>query len=400
MLSGTKLTYTRRYNRRVILETVRRNGAISRAEIARMTGLTTAAITNFASELIQDGLILEKGRRRGQRGQPAIELAINPDGGFAIGFELGRTHLSGVLINLTGDILADIHEVWQYPPPEVALPIMAESVKRLLHMSPVPQERLLGVGVGMPGPFLTNKKNVVYPIDFPHWEQFPLVEKLTQTLKMNVILENDAMAAAIGENFHGAGRDYSNFFYLFLGIGIGGAVILNGHPYRGISPNTGEIGWMRYGAKGRRSLIGNYVGLRPLYSYLKGYDIHITQPDELETLFEQQNAYLWEWLNEAVDCLDLVIDAINAILGLEVIVFGGHFPNSILDYLIGRLQIEATASRASQPDRHLIYESQLLRASVGEFSPALGAATLPLYEAFSTEHSLLQDEQEPKTHSS
>ncbi len=392
MLSGTKLTYTRRYNRRVILETIRLNGAISRAEIARMTGLTTAAITSFANELIQDDLIVETGRRKGQRGQPAIELKINPNGGFAIGVELGQTHLTGVLINLAGDMLAKVHEVWHYPPPDAALRLMAESVTRLLQRVPVPRKRFLGVGVAFPGPFLTNKKNIVDPIHFPHWEQFPLVEKLTQVLDMNVLLENDAMAAAIGEHFHGVGRDYNNFFYLFLGIGIGGAIILNNHPYRGISPNTGEIGWMRYGAKGRRSLIGNYLGLGPLSNYLKGCGIYITQPEELETLFEQQNASLWEWLNEAVDCLDYVVDAINAILGLDAIVFGGHFPDKILDYLIERLQIEAIATRASQPDRHLMYEPQLLRASAGQFSPAIGAATLPLYEAFSTEHSLLQDE--------
>ena len=97
-----------------------------------MTNLTTAALSNFTGELIRQGIILEKGRRKGQRGQPAIELAINPAGGFAIGFELGRDNLSGVLINLAGQILGEVQEEWEYPAPDIALPFMAARVQRLL----------------------------------------------------------------------------------------------------------------------------------------------------------------------------------------------------------------------------------------------------------------------------
>ena len=253
MLPGTKLEYTRKYNLRIIVEAIRCNGPISRAEIARMTGLTTATITNLTSELIEQEIILETGRRRGQRGQPAIELELNPDGRFAIGFELGRDSLSGVLINLTGEILGEVHEEWAFPAPEVALPHIANGVKYLLGQTTIAEDRLLGVGVAMPGPFLTPEKHVVSPWDFPHWEQFPVEEKLSEILGLNVIMENDVMAAAIGEQFHGAGRQYKDFFYLYLGAGIGGAMIHNGHPYQGFSPDTGDIGWIRHSSKGRRS---------------------------------------------------------------------------------------------------------------------------------------------------
>jgi predicted NBD/HSP70 family sugar kinase len=384
MLTGTKLEYTRRYNRRIIIEAIRRNGPISRAEIARMTGLTTATISNLTGELIQQGTILETGRRKGQRGQPAIELEINPNGKFSIGFELGRRHLAGVVINFTGQILGEVNEEWEYPPPEVALPLMADRVKYLLQETSIPVDRLLGIGVAMPGPFFTSEKKIVSPIDFPHWEQFPVADKLIEAFGFPVVVENDAMAAAIGEQFHGDGRHYRDFYYVHFGAGIGGATILNGHPYQGFSANTGELGWIKHSLKGRRALIGNYLGLKPLYNFFKGYSIEVQHVQQLEVLFEQQNAYLWEWLNEAVDCLSVIIDAINAILGPEAIFLGGHFPNSIIEYLIERLQIEATAAMASQPDRHLIYQAKLLRATAGDLSSALGAATLPLYHTFST----------------
>ncbi len=163
-------------------------------------------------------------------------------------------------------------------------------------------------------------------------------------------------------------------------------MIHDGHPYQGFSPDTGDIGWIKHSSKGRRSRIGLYIGLMPLYNFLKGYGISVSHPKDLEVLFEQQNTYLWEWLNETIECLDTVLDAINALLGPEVIFFGGHFPTSIIDYLIKRLEIENTATIASQPDSSLIYHAKLLRATFGDFSSALGAATLPFYQTFSTQY--------------
>lgn len=242
----------------------------------------------------------------------------------------------------------------------------------------------------MPGPFLTNQKKVVLPINFPYWEQFPVLERLSELIKFPVLMENDAMAAAMAEYYHGTGRISKNFYYLHLGAGIGGAMILNGAPYQGFSPNTGELGRIRYGMKGPRAQIGHVLGLRYLYNFLQSYGLQVSHPHELETLLEQQNSYLWQWFNEAVDCLDTIISAINAILGPEIIFLGGHFPNAIIDYLIERLQLEARASRASIPDKHTLFQPQIRRATSGDLSSALGAATLPLYESFSIQPALLQ----------
>jgi len=388
MLTGTRLEDTRIYNRKIIIETIRRHTPISRAEIAQMTGLTTATISNLTAELIDEGLILESGRRKGLRGQPAIELELNPNGRFSIGFELGRQNLCGVLVNLIGQILEETSEEWEYPPPEIALPIMKERIQRLLNHSEIVRDRVLGIGVAMPGPFLTKEKQIVSPIDFPQWEQFPVTEKLGKEFRLPVFIERDAMAAAIGEHYHGTGREFRDFYYIHLTAGIGGGMILDGHPYQGFSQNTGELGWMRHPAKGRRALIGNYLGLKPLYNFLKGYGITIFHINDLETLFAEQNPYLWEWMNDAVDCLDMIVDGVNAILGPEAIFLGGHFPSSILNYLIERLQLEATTARASQPDRASGYQAKILRATAGDFSSALGAASLPLYETFSTRFGL------------
>lgn len=383
-MSPTTTEDPRQQNRKLVVEAIRLHGPISRVEVARLTGLGPPMITGLTSDLLEQEIIIETGRRKGQRGQPAIDLEINPNGRFSIGFELARDHLTGVLMNLTGDVLENVHHEWKFPAPELALPLIAKYVEDLLQQTSTPQQRLLGVGVAMPGPFVSDDRHVVNPINFPNWERFPIVDNLTELLTLPVYVENDAIAAAIGEQFHGKGQTYQDFFYLYFGASMGGAMIQQRHPYQGFSPNTGELRRIKHGSKGKRDVIGQFLGLNFLYEFLQNYGIQVSEPQGLQDLFDRQNMYFWEWLNESVERLDTILHAINALLGPEAIIFGGRLPEPILTYLIERLQLEASATKASQPDRNFIYLPTLLQAASGELSSALGAAALPLYQAFSS----------------
>jgi len=388
MALGIRLEDIRRHNSRITFDVIRLNGPITRVKIAELTGLTPAAISSLTRDLITQEMIVEKGRQRGQRGQPAVELEINPNARFAIGVDLDRDHLTGIAINLAGEILAEVHAEWQYPPPEVALPFIVEQVNDLFRQVTMPAQRILGVGVAMPGPFLTGEKKIVFPQDFPHWENFPLVEKLQELLGLPVILENNARAAAIGEQFHGEGRLYGDFFYLLLGARLGGAMISNSRPYQERSPHAAQLGRIQHVSKKRLT-----VGLRDLYNFLQGRGIQVADPQAVEALFHQKNPYLWEWLNEIVEQLHTIVEAINGLLSPDVIFWGGHFPEVIINYLIERLQIESVADRAAYPDSTILYQAKLLRATSGDLASAIGAATLPLYQTFAT--SMLHEPGEP-----
>ena len=385
MLTGTKLEDSRKHNRRIIIETIRRNGPISRTEIAKMTGLTTATVSNMTGELLHEEIILEKGRRKGFRGQPAIELDINPTGRFSIGFEIGREQLSCVSLNLAGEIIAKTSEYWNHPSPKAAFALIKKRFNYVLEQTPLPMDRLLGAGVAVPGPFIGGKKEVISPREFPKWEEFPIAQAIEEALGFPAYIENDAVSSAIWEKFYGVGREYNDYFYIFLGTGLGGAMLFNGHPYQGYSPNIGELGWIRYGPKSSRSRVGNFFHFPTLQSALKRHDIDVLRPQELGPLFEEQNSILWQWLNDIIDCLGSVVSIINTLLGPEVIIFGGYYPDAMIDYLIERIRIENLLYKASQPDRYLIHQAKMLRASAGDLAPALGAAILPLYETLSAQ---------------
>lgn len=382
MLAGATLEDTREYNNKVTFETIRSNEPISRKEISELTGLTPATISNITNELIKNGLVLETGRRKGLRGQPAIELEINPDGGFALGFELGRHCLYGVTVNLSGEMLSESYEDWNFPTPESASKILTKHSRRLIKDSGIKDDMILGIGVAMPGPFLGNNKQIVSPIKFPKWHHFPIQEHLTNSLGFPVIMENDAMASAISEKYYGYGREHKSFYYIYLGSGIGGAMILNRQPYEGYSPNTGELGWITYNVNHKPCPIGHFLGLDALYYFLNQHSIDVSTVAELSELYEQQNIHLWEWMNEAAECLNVAINSINSILGPEAILIGGHFPAAIIEHLLKLLEIKTTATQMAQPDRFIIDQAVIRYSLSGKLSSALGAATLPLFQLF------------------
>ena len=121
MLHGTNLEYTKAYNFRIVLETIRKLGPISRADVARQTGLTAQTVSNITRRLIASNLVGEAGQTRVGRGAPATNLIINPDGAFSIGLDLDEEHLTGVLIDLEGRLRQRVYYALSTSEPTAAL---------------------------------------------------------------------------------------------------------------------------------------------------------------------------------------------------------------------------------------------------------------------------------------
>src|SRR5215211_3211292 len=109
VLTGTNLVYTKKYNLRIVHEVIRVYGPLSRADIARHTELSVQTISNLVKELIDLRLVYEGGRKSEGRGAPSTYLSINPDGAYAVGLDLDRDHLTGVLVDLAGNVRHRVH---------------------------------------------------------------------------------------------------------------------------------------------------------------------------------------------------------------------------------------------------------------------------------------------------
>lgn len=399
MLSGTNLTFAHLYNQRIVLETVRLRGPLSRVEISGHTALSTQTVTNIVDKLLDRGVLQTGERRSGRRGQPAVEIDLNPQGAFAVGLHLDRDHMTGLLLDLSGKIHQSTHREWDFPSPDEALPFLAETVAALAQMQGLRIPDLWGVGLALPGPLDIQAGSPIAPPNFPGWDGVPIRDLLADAVGCPVYLENDATAAAVGERWFGQGREIRDYFYVFFGIGLGGGMILDGKPYRGAFDTAAMFGHLPVSPGGERCVCGGVgclelsVSLASLYKTLELQGRIIQHASELTVLFAHSDRGLIDWLDRAADCLTPALVAIENLLNPAAIIFGGRLPEPLLDYLLDGLSRRLPPVQMRALPRH----PQLLRAQFLEDAAALGAATLPLFEAFTPGREVLSIGKAPVT---
>jgi DNA-binding Lrp family transcriptional regulator len=237
--NGTNLEHAHLLNQRVILETIRLRGPVSRVEIARITSLTNQTVFNIVDGLQRAGLIQKFGLKAAQRGQPAKVFEINPDGAFSIGLHLERDHIAAVLVDFSGVVRTRTFRAHYLSTPDEARKQALSSIRELQRRNG--RRRIWGLGIALPGPVDSRIGKVISMPNFPGWEEFNVRDYFNKKVGLRVLVDNDATAAAIGESWYGVGRMLSSFFYIYMGIGVGGGIIVDGRPFRGFRGNAGNL---------------------------------------------------------------------------------------------------------------------------------------------------------------
>lgn len=375
-LSGTNLERGSSHNLRVTLQAVRLNAPITKVELAEITGLTPPSITNITRKLLADGLIVETGRRRGERGQPATELSINPDGAFSVGINIDRDHITMVALDFLGRVRARIAEEIAFAMPAQVAAFFTRNMEAIRASGEVDMDRIAGVGIAMPDDF-GRVQIPQRPSDFGIWETFDL-RQLFAAHNLDVFIENDATAAAIGELQFGHGRSAQTFFYVLLSAGLGGGLVIDGHPVRGASGRSGEIGFLPIGRARRNPLnLQNVVSLSGLFEHLVAAGHADIGIDGLGRLDGAIADAALDWADKAADLLCEPLLVIDAAIDPEAIFIGGRLPAELVDTLCDRLAVNIRHRGASLPAR-----APVLRAALAEDAAAMGAAILPFSSRF------------------
>jgi predicted NBD/HSP70 family sugar kinase len=394
-VSGTNLEQAKSHNRRVVIEAIRTNGALSRASIARLTALSSQTVSNIVDGLEQAGFLIAGATLKGGRGQPAVPYSINPDGAYSIGLQLDHQLLMGVITNLSGGVRSRIERRVDRPTPAEAMPALAAIADELMADFKFDRERLLGIGLAMPGPFGVEGLTSVGPTALPGWQDFPVAAELKNLTGIPVTVENDATAAAIGERLHGVARNLDSFVYLFIGTGLGAGLFLDGHLYKGSGHNAGEIGHMVVKPDGlacfcgKRGCLERYVSLRAAYEFLEVPDPDHAAPDLLEKMVARGDTRLEAWLDAATEPLRQAINVLELTLDPESVVLGGFMPVAIIERLAARLdplQLSVSPTRQRSVPRVLV-------GSAGKQTSVLGAAALPIFGEINPQFDVLQKPQ-------
>lgn len=366
------------FNRARVFELIHLFEPISRAEIASQLDLTSAAVSNIVAELLDRGYIEQLGRRHTNRGQPAIELGVKAAAAYTVGLHFEPGSVEGIVSDLKGTVLKRERSVLSpMPSPTIVLENLIRVGDSLIKH--VDSDKLIGLGLATAGPIdqLTGSvSNTEYTSD---WGEVPLREPLSQAFDLPVFMDNNATAGAIGEYWYGVGRSYANFLFVGFGsLGLGGGLVLNKRVYRGSALNAAEFGHMLVGRQFAND------GLPPfLEQHVSGHalrrDLGDTILEDFEHRLNHEDSTLIEWLDTASEIFSDALVSVDNLLDLDTIIVGGQLHRSFFGALLERVE----RKRASRYMRGWSCRSTVQLGQLGRDSAVMGAATLPMYDAFS-----------------
>ena len=240
MLRGSNLLRLADYNQAVILDLIRRDPGRSRADLQRNSGLASQTISNITRRLIDAEMIRESEPSDAVRGRPSIPLAVNGGGAFAIGVHVDPARLTILLLDVAGEV----HHRQKLRTPQASDPgemtaLIAVSTGRLIREAGIDRDRVLGLGIAVPGPLDVLTGVVLDPPQLPMWHDVRLRADLHDATGLPVLLDKDVTASATAQLRNSADSD---FLFLYLGSGVGASVVTQGQVLRGASNNIGEIG--------------------------------------------------------------------------------------------------------------------------------------------------------------
>lgn len=374
----------KKMNQQVILKLIYNKKAISRAEIAEITGLSPATVSNISKEMLEMELIKESSWGESRGGRKPVLLGVNPDGAYFIGLEWGIAEVRGVLMDLKKNIIAYGEEEIKSYQVDSFIELSSKIVNRFYNCS-IDVEKIYGMGVGVHG-LVDPEKG--YSLFAPHfkWREIPIKERLESEFDLPVLIDNDVRVMAAAEKWNG--RD--NFLFINTGSGIGAAIVLNGKVHYGRDYSAGEFGHMIVERDGPLCSCGNngcLEALISLNSIVQSYNADYTGEDSHQYLHE-------EWLNILDDARTGSEEALNIIesiaeylgLGLanvinllnpEEIILGGDLIEGA-DLILPLLEKLVAEKSLNIPGRKLIIEV----TTYGKWVGAIGGATMVLEQLF------------------
>jgi len=363
---GTTQQSSAPFNRRIVLDVIRRQGSISRREIVDLVSLSPQTVANITND---------------------------PHAGNSIGISLEPGRVSAGLVNLVGEIL-ERREVDIDTHDQRGVLATVMGLVRELRRRPAAADRLWGIGVALPGPLVKTDISFIGPTTLEGWSDLSVFDELRDASHLQVFYSVDSVAAALGETLFGVARALDNFFYMHFGVGLGGTLVVNRSAHRGANSNATEIGHIPAVPGGKPCYCGNagclerYLSLQSLAEALGVSEAADRDALIIAALERNTDAALQAWCREAAERLRDAVCVIENMLDPLAIVIGGSAPKLLVERLVALaepLHHSVRGGVASPATRIVLSERQ-------EDSSILGAAVLPIYDLLSPRFEVLQQD--------
>jgi predicted NBD/HSP70 family sugar kinase len=360
---GNKLTRRQR-SQSLVLRLLRDLGPTSRADLARLSGLSTTSMTHVVGALLDAGWVTEGPAGGGEPrvGRPPVEVALVPERFAVCGVQVG---VGSVRVGVT-DLLARVSHRDGFDfdiaePPSVAIAALAEQIRRLVTDGGI-GGRLLAAGVAVPSTVDIDQRRTVMSLNLG-WSDVDVAGPLEDALGVPVIIDHNVRSMALAEARYGGGRDTEHLAYVYLRTGIGAGLVMNGEPFRGGVHGGSELGHLKVVEKGRACVCGATGCLETVLSGQRlaeqvagaaaldpeGALAHASaQTDNslaaLGIAADAGDAAADELLSEAIDHLAPALASLVNLLNPELIVLGGLFaeaPDTTFDRVREALRAHA-----------------------------------------------------------
>jgi len=335
---------TRTFNQQLVLRALHDNSPLSRADLARLTGLTRTSVSGLVGSLIDDDLIEEIGRGRSSGGKTPILLRVAPDGRHLIGLDLGEATFSGAVVNLNGDILRSMDLPLEGRDGDAAVELVFELVDALRADD---RSRLLGIGIGAPGVIDTSTGTVRWSV--LNWADLRLGPQLEERYGMPVVVANDSHAAALAELTFFRRPRPNNLIVIRVGRGVGAGIILNGQLFQGDGYGAGEFGHVSMSGGdapcrcGKTGCLETLASMRALLDAATAAEPSITDENSLVAAFHAGVGVVRRIVLDAARELGIAIGWLIGVLNVRHVLLVGRVA-SFGDEWLGEVRQYARSS--------------------------------------------------------
>ncbi|HWG23475.1 ROK family transcriptional regulator [Actinospica sp.] len=370
-------------SRQAVIRLLRERGTLSRAEIARVVGLSPSTVSTLVGSLVAEGMVMELGGQLppagGRAGRPGTAVMLNPASGEAIGIDFGYRHVHVIIADVTHAVqIAKSAPLPADYDPSHGLDAATDLVRAAMDEAGTDPARILGVGVSLPGPY--NRASALPNSGLiPTWSGIPVAAELGRRLHLPVVADNDANLGALAERQWGAGADIDELVYVKLHNTVGAAFVSNGRLTRGAVGGAGEIGHLVMDDKGplcrcgNRGCLESYVGLPNVMRSLEpGYGDRITLRDVITKAWQGDRGCI-RALAEAGRTAGRAVGMLCTILDPAAVVVGGALA-AAGELVLAPLREAATAVNLPAAGSEL----RIIPAALGAQACALGAVALVL----------------------
>ncbi len=234
----------RAMNEQLLLNHIRQLGVCSRADLARLSGLSKPTVSLALANVERSGLVRTAGQRTGVPGRSAVLYEISPDAGYVLGLDIGHEYLRGAIADLTGEVRAKAEASCRAASVPRRVGELIRLADGICAAAGVGRADVTQTVLGSPGVYDPKRDAITLTGGLAGWDRPAVLAGLREAFGENLVVENDTDAAALAERDHGHGRDFASFGFVQIGSGIGMGLVLGGQLHRGAHGVAGEIAFL------------------------------------------------------------------------------------------------------------------------------------------------------------